>query len=200
MYDSIKFIKNAVRSGCRKFLIISTSSEYGCISKRIKELNIRSKRNPKNLYSISKVKFTNSIKKLSMEKKYYDCKFRIMRVFPVYGPGENSLRLFPSLKEAAIKGKNFLIKNPLEFRDFSETSYVSKILLNACIFKKATKRFEIYHVSSNKKMTVIEFAKKLWKKFNAKGKLITENKKVFFSTHVSDKKSVWKINKNVKRK
>ena len=32
--------------------------------------------------------------------------------------------------------KNFLIKNPLEYRDFTESNYASKILLSACDFKK----------------------------------------------------------------
>ena len=49
-------------------------------------------------------------------------------------------------------------------------------------------------------MTVLQFAKILWKRFKAKGKLITNDKKVFLSTHVSDKRSVWKLRTNVKRR
>ena len=49
-------------------------------------------------------------------------------------------------------------------------------------------------------MTVFQFAKTLWKRFKAKGKLITNDKKVLLSTHVSDKRSVWKLRTNVKRR
>jgi nucleoside-diphosphate-sugar epimerase len=198
--DSLKFIKNAVDAGCKNFLIISTSSEYGHKSKKIKKIGTKFKRKPKNPYSVSKVKFTDLIKKLSGRKEFQKCKFRIMRIFPIYGPNENSYRLYPSLKNAAEKGKNFLIKNPLEYRDFTDSNYASKILLNACDFKKNSKKFEIYHVSSNNKMTVMKFAEIMWKRFKAKGKLITKNKKVFLSTHVSDRRSVWKLKKNVKRR
>ena len=94
------------------------------------------------------------------------------------------------------------IKNNIKNYDnafFKSSKYASKILLNACDFKKNSKRFEIYHLSSNNKMTVIKFAKIMWKRLKAKGKLITKNKKVFLSTHVSDRRSVWKL-KNVKKR
>ena len=198
--DSFKFIKNAVKAGCKNFLIISTSSEYGHESKKIKKIGTKFKRKPKNPYSVSKVKFTDLIKKLSSRKEFQKCKFRVMRIFPIYGPDEQSYRLYPSLIKAAEKGKNFLIKNPLEYRDFTESNYASKILLSACDFKKNSKRFEIYHVSSNNKMTVLKFAQIIWKKLKAKGELMTKNKKVFLSTHVSDRRSVWKLKKNVNRR
>ena len=198
--NSYKFIKNAIEAGCTNFLIISTSSEYGYRSTQIKKIGTKLQRKPKDPYSISKAKFTDLIKKLSKKKELRKCRFRIMRMFPIYGPGEKSYRLYPSIKKAAEEGKNFLIRNPLEYRDFTKSSFASKILLNACVFKKKSKKFEIYHVSSNIKMTVLQFAKTLWKRFKAKGQLITNDKKAFLSTHVSDKRSVWKLRTNVKRR
>ena len=49
VYDSITFIKNAIQAGCKKFLIISTSSEYGHSSKKIKKIGRKFKRKPKIL-------------------------------------------------------------------------------------------------------------------------------------------------------
>ena len=118
-----------------------------------------------------------------------------MRLFPVYGQGESPDRLYPSLISAAKNGKNFTLKNPSELRDFTNVNFVSKIILDACSFKKKDKKFEIYHVSSNKKMTVYEFAKSIWKKYKASGKLIKKNIKKKYVTHVSDHKSIWKLKK-----
>ena len=115
--NSYKFINNAIEAGCTKFLIISTSSEYGYKSTQIKKIGIKLQRKPKDHYSISKAKFTDLIKKLSKKKELRKCRFRIMRMFPIYGPGEKNYRLYPSIKKAAEEGKNFLIKNPLEYRD-----------------------------------------------------------------------------------
>ncbi len=194
--DSMKFIQSALKAGCKKFIIVSSSSEYGFKSKKIKMISKNFKRRPKTSYSKSKVKFTNLVKKLSNKKQFKLCKFRIMRLFPIYGEGEKKYRLYPTLKTAALNGKNFLIKNPLEFRDFTEVSYAAKVLLSACKFEKNSRNLEIFHVSSNIKMTVLDFSRYIWKKFKAKGKLLTKNENFFYSTHVSDKRSIWRLKKN----
>lgn len=187
---SLKLVKNAIRNGCKNYLIISSSSEYGYYSTQLKRLNKNSKRFPQSAYSISKAKFTDEIKKLS---KKSDCRFRVMRIFPVFGEGEANRRLFPSLKKAAKSGKNFTITNPSELRDFSRVEYISKVLIDACFFKKKTKKFEIFHVASNKHLTVRKFAETYWKKFKAKGKLKFKNEKKIYSRHLSDISSTWKI-------
>tara|TARA_B100001057_G_scaffold498775_1_gene606988 strand:+ start:668 stop:1510 length:843 start_codon:yes stop_codon:yes gene_type:complete len=192
IHKSLKLINNLIISGCKNFVIISTSSEYGDKKKNLKYINKKIKRNPDTDYSISKAIFTDIVEKIAVKNK---CKFRILRLFPVYGRGENSNRLYPSLIAAAKKGKNFALKNPFELRDFTNVRFVSKIILEACNFKKRDKKFEIYHVSSNHKMTVYEFAKKIWKKYKASGKLIKKNIKKKYVTHVSDQKSIWKLKK-----
>ena len=192
VHKSLKLINNLMLSGCKNFVIISTSSEYGEKKKNLKYINKNTKRNPDTDYSKSKAIFTDIVEKIAAKNK---CKFRILRLFPVYGHGENSDRLYPSLIAAAKKGVNFILKNPFEMRDFTNVNFVSKIIMEACSFKKKDKKFEIYHVSSNHKMTVYEFAKKIWKKYKAPGKLIKKNIKKKYVTHVSDQKSIWKIKK-----
>lgn len=189
---SLVLIKSALKNGVDKFLIISTSSEYGQISNRLSPINKNQNRNPKNNYASSKVVFINKIKKLA---KKNNCKFRIMRLFPIYGNGESKHRLYPSIIKAAKKGSNFVVNNPSELRDFTHIKLTSKILIDACKFKKKTKKFEIFHVSSNKPMTVKNFVIKFWKKFKAKGRLIFKNEKKIFSEHLSDIKSTWKLKK-----
>ena len=72
-----------------------------------------------------------------------------MRVFPTYGAGENNKRLFPSLLKAIKNNENFIIKNPLEKRDFSNVNFVSKTILDSLNFKKKKNlkihRFGIFH-------------------------------------------------------
>ena len=47
VFNSLKFINNALEAGCKKFLIISTSSEYGYNSTKIRKLSSKYKRKPK---------------------------------------------------------------------------------------------------------------------------------------------------------
>lgn len=188
----LNLLLNAIKYGCKNWLIISTSSEYGKVTLDNKRLSINSSRKPKTDYSKSKVLFTDMA--ISLAKKH-NCKARIMRLFPIYGPGEHHKRFFPSLKRAALKGKNFIVKNPSELTDFTKVDYATEALMDAINLKKNPfKHYQIWHISENKPITVSEFAKKYWKFYKAKGKLILKNKKKVFTKHVSNKQSLWKLN------
>tara|TARA_Y100000389_G_scaffold197281_1_gene231572 strand:+ start:16225 stop:17067 length:843 start_codon:yes stop_codon:yes gene_type:complete len=187
---SYYMIVRAIKSGCKNFVIGSTSSEYknnGLCNK--KKLNRNSERGFSSIYSLSKIVFSDLIKYLSSKKKG---KFRIMRIFPTYGSGEVITRLYPRLKSYAKQGKDLKITSPYEMRDFTKVDYVSKVLLEACIFYNS-KAFEIFHISSNKPKRVIDFSKFYWKKFKAKGKILfnTNSKKI--CRHISNINSTWKL-------
>tara|TARA_A100001011_G_C14058569_1_gene735126 strand:+ start:16 stop:858 length:843 start_codon:yes stop_codon:yes gene_type:complete len=187
---SLNLILYALKNNCRNFVIASTSSEYSnnglCNNEK---LSIKSKREFSNLYSLSKIVFTDIIKKIS---RVTNSNFRIMRIFPTYGIGEYKDRLFPKIKRLAKKGKNMIIENPYEYRDFTDVDYVAKVLLDACKFNKKRK-FEIFHVSSNKPISIKEFSEKIWKKYKATGKLIFKNQNKKYRRHVSSSQSIWKL-------
>ena len=95
IFKSISLLKNAIKYNCKNWLIVSTSSEYG-IKLNNKNLRFSKKTNriPDDDYGLSKAIFSDECIKLA---KKFKCKVRIMRVFPVYGKGENKNRLYPSL-------------------------------------------------------------------------------------------------------
>ena len=190
IFRSIKLLKNAIKYKCKKWLIISTSSEYGLVKKnKCIKFSKKTNRIPEDDYGLSKAIFTDSC--INLAKKF-NCKTRIMRIFPVYGPGENKKRLYPSLLRAAKKGDDFFIKNPFEARDFTNVKFVSKILFAAMNFnKKKFKSYQIWHVSENKPNLIKSFAKKYWKIYNSKSKLILNKKSAVTFDHISDKSSVW---------
>jgi len=189
---SLKLLLNALKYKCKNFVIVSTSSEYGKSSFNKKKLSKNSKRKPFTTYGISKAIFSDIIIELLKNKH---CKVRIMRLFPTYGLGEPSYRLLPALRKAAYKKKNFVLNNPSEIRDFTKVDYVSKVLIDTVNFKKRKfKSFQIWHLSENNPTTVAEFAKKYWKIYKAKGRLIYKNRRIPYAKHVSDKFSTWKIN------
>ena len=132
IFRSLTLFKNAIKANCKKWLIISSSSEYGD-PKKFKELSKNSNRLPNSDYGLSKAIFSDIIANLA---KKYKCKARIMRVFYVFGKGEKKIRLISGLINAISKKKNFVIKNPYEMRDFSNIKFVSNILLDATAFNK----------------------------------------------------------------
>jgi nucleoside-diphosphate-sugar epimerase len=192
IFDSSKLILNAIKFGCKKFLIISSSSEYGNKTpQKFKELSLKSKRNPLDLYGKSKVIFSDFCKMIAKKQKI---QVRLMRLFPVYGKGENRIRLYPSLQKAALKGKDFIIKNPYETRDFTNVDYAVAAILDAVNFKKKRfKYFQIFHISQKYTTTIKGFALLQWRKFKAKGNIFFKGNKNNSFQHISDNASLWKI-------
>jgi nucleoside-diphosphate-sugar epimerase len=190
IFKSINLLKNAIKYKCKKWLIISTSSEYGLKKNKYTKFSNRSNRIPENDYGLSKAIFSDLC--INLAKKF-NCKVRIMRIFPVYGFGENEKRLYPSLLKAAKSGKDFFVKNPFETRDFTNVKFVSKVLFDSMNFnKRVFKSSQIWHVSENKPELIKSFVKRHWKINNPKGKLILNDKSNVTFDHVSDKNSVWK--------
>jgi nucleoside-diphosphate-sugar epimerase len=191
VFKSLELIKNCIRFKCKNWLIISTSSEYGI---RLNDKNVKfsnhSNRIPSDDYGMSKAMFSDQCIKLA---KKFGCKVRVLRIFPVYGKGENKKRLYPSLIKTATRGKNFFVKNPLEKRDFSNVNFVSQAIYDAMNFnKKKFKTFQIWHVAENKPQFIKNFVEKYWKIHKAKGKLIFNKRSKITFNHITTSNSVWK--------
>ena len=71
-----------------------------------------------------------------------------MRIFPTYGEGEHKTRLYPIVKKHAKNNKDLFIKNPNEFRNFTDVEYVARTLWRHVSLKKQKnlKYFIFLHV------------------------------------------------------
>ena len=115
-----------------------------------------------------------------------------MRLFPVYGTGEDSSRLYSTIKQCAKQNRNLFLENPFQIRDFSHINFVVKNLFDALNFKKKKfKYYQIFHISESNRLSVYEFCKIFWKKFNCSGKITYKNKKIELTNHISHKSSNW---------
>ena len=152
VFDSKELIFKAIKNNCKKFMIISSSSEFGTININSNGVKRNDFKFPNDSYGLSKLVFNSIARNYS---KKYNCKFRIMRLFPVYGEGENQDRLYSSIKKCAKKNKNLFLKNPFEIRDFNHIDFVVKKLFDALNFnKKKFKYHQTYHVSESNRLTI----------------------------------------------
>ena len=189
VFDSKELILKAIENNCKKFMIISSSSEFGKININTNGVKRNDFKFPNDSYGLSKLVFNNIARNYS---KKYKCKFRIMRLFPVYGEGENQNRLYSTIKKCSKEDKDLFLKNPFEIRDFNHIDFVVKNLFDALNFnKKKFKYHQTYHVSESNRLTIFEFSKNLWKKFNCSGKIIYKNKNKKLTNHISHKTSNW---------
>tara|TARA_Y100000741_G_C18210339_1_gene541477 strand:- start:170 stop:1003 length:834 start_codon:yes stop_codon:yes gene_type:complete len=187
-----KLLINAINSKCFNWVIIGSASEYGRNTFLKKNLSISTKALPETNYEKSKFYFTQLCLDLS---KKYKIKCRVMRLFNVYGEGENKKRLLSSLRLAAKSNKNFKMTSGKQIVDFINVEDAAKIILDSANFNKKNNHFpQIWHVASGKPKTVKSFAKHYWKKYKAKGKLFfNPMRKKDEKSFISDQKSIWKI-------
>ena len=145
------------------------------------------------------------IKKIISLAKTHKANLRIMRIFPLYGESEKKHRLYSTLIKHAKENKDVILNNGSQLRDYLNVKFAVKSLYESLDFNKnkSNSPYQIWHVvfrkiCNNRK----SFAKKIYKKFNGKGKIIlkTENKMFLDNLHhCSDLKSIWSCVKNKKR-
>jgi len=83
--STLLLLNFAVRTGCRRFIYASTMSVYGEQSgkEKFSESDIA---NPKSMYAVGKLASENYLK---IYQKQYGVDYTALRLFNVYGPGQN---------------------------------------------------------------------------------------------------------------
>ena len=187
-----KLLYNAINANCSKLIIIGTGFEYQFYNRKQSTLE-KNKTSAFVNYSLSKFKFSKICFNVSKKLK---AKCRIVKLFHVYGKGEKKSRLYPSLIKAAKNGKDFLMTNGNQRRNFSKVENVAKGILSMINFRKNEKNFpQIWDLASDKNLSVKSFAKKIWKEQRTEGKLIFNKIKNYdANSYLPNKKIIWKIN------
>ncbi len=167
--DTIRMIELAAQNGISKFLIAGSAFEYGKSADYYKFIPTDAPLLPLGSYPTSKVISFYALKELANELKI-DISYQ--RIFQVFGEGENERRFWPSLKKAALAGKDFPMTTGNQIRDFINVEEVSSQLLEAFddLFKQE-QNFNTGHIAKGYGQTLKEFAEYWWKVFKAKGEL-----------------------------
>jgi len=166
---TLKLFESAFSSGIKKFFLAGSGIEYGKTCDRYKKIPVNAPLEPIDAYSSTKAAASILLQGWGVNKKV---KLHILRLFQVYGEGEPSYRLFPSLKRAAENGLDFNMTPGKQLRDFIDVKEVSRILLDTiCSDDLEFGKPLITNVGSGQPQTLLQFCTKFWKEFNAKGKL-----------------------------
>ncbi len=199
--DSVKLFKSAAKNNCLNWVIAGSSSEYGSVSFTKKKFNKNDIPLPISDYAKTKYIFNKKIISLA---KTYKANLRIMRLFPLYGESEKKHRLYSTIVKHAKENKNIILINGNQLRDYLDIKIAVKYLFQSLDFKikKSNSFYQIWHVASGKYSTIESFAKKIYKKFEGNGKIISKTKNNTFLDslhHCSDLKSIWSCTKDKRR-
>lgn len=195
LIKSTKLIKNAIKSNCKKWVIISTNKEYKIENLKITDALLKKNKHDHDFnYALSKYLFTQECLKISKENNI-EC--RILRLFHIYGGDEYKSRLWPSLISAAKKNIDFKMSSGHQSTDFNHINDVIDGIIDSLNFRIKNKRPypQIWDMASGKSMTVKKFAKKIWLRLNSKSRILFTKVKVYDRTNYKIKKKLhWKLN------
>lgn len=173
LFVPIKVCTEARKSGVNFFLIAGSCFEYGKSGDEFDFIPEDAELKPTNTYAISKALSSIAFKNFAVLN---NVSVTYLRIFQVYGEGEVETRLWPSLRNAAISGKDFPMTKGEQIRDFIEVSEVAKYFLKEvemidAIENNATS-FRVKNVGSGRPKSILEFSQYWWNRWGAKGKLL----------------------------
>jgi len=167
---SLKLFRQAIANGINKFVVAGSCFEYGQAGERYDYIPVDAALEPTSSYSVSKAAATLALGQLCIESSI---QLQFLRIFQVFGEGENKNRLWPSLRKAALAGMDFPMTKGEQIRDFIPVNAVTKQFVNALSFADVNPgQPKISNVGSGNPQTILEFSEFWWKKWEAKGKLL----------------------------
>ena len=169
VYASLKLAENARQCGVIKYLIAGSCFEYGESANEFDEIPVDARLLPNLSYPISKAAASVSFVGFAIE---HSLQLQILRLFQVYGEGEQESRFWPSLRSAALAGQDFSMTAGEQIRDFVHVSDVVQQMIEALSFQDIiAKRPGIKNIGSGKPQTLRQFAEFWWQVWQGTGVL-----------------------------
>ena len=129
--NNLRFIKNLISNGLKDISVTGTCFEYGMVDGCMNE---NMKANPSNSYSIAKDSLRKSIVDL---KNKFDFNYKWIRLFYMYGEGQNKNSLIALLDEAIKNGeKEFNMSGGEQLRDYLHSDEVVKNITKIALQNK----------------------------------------------------------------
>jgi nucleoside-diphosphate-sugar epimerase len=167
---TLKLCEQAHEAGIEHYLIAGSCFEYGKSGERYEFIPVNAPLEPTMTYPTSKAAASVALYGWAAQNQV---KLQILRIFQVFGEGELSTRLWPSLYKSAMNGEDYSMTRGEQIRDFISVESVVKQFIQALAFNGVgAGQPVVKHVGSGKPQTVLEFSQNWWKKWGARGKLL----------------------------
>jgi nucleoside-diphosphate-sugar epimerase len=190
---------HAVLTYCKRSgatcIFLSTSAIYSMTDRLIDE---SSKLKPSNIYGISKFTCENLCRQFG---EYMEVPTVVLRLFNVYGEGQDSSFLVSYVIECLTAGKRIQLRMPEAERDFIYVEDVVEVLLK--VGKMKYLGFEIFNIGSGVSTRVIDFVRLAEKIFCKEADIdtstikTTERHKVIADVRKAKNKLDWNIKYNL---
>jgi nucleoside-diphosphate-sugar epimerase len=170
VFAAMKLARQAHEAGVQRFLIAGSCFEYGRAAERVEEIETSTPLEPNLSYPTSKAAASLAFEGFARERRL---QLKILRIFQVYGEGEQHTRLWPSLRTAALSGADFPMSHGEQLRDFVPVEMVAGQFIRHLDFQDTEPGHpSVHHVGSGQPQSLLQFAQHWWKHWGATGKLL----------------------------
>lgn len=170
VYAAMKLARQAAAVGINKFLVAGTCFEYGQVPASVQYIDTATPLAPTLSYPTSKAAASLAFEGFAREHGH---QVKLLRIFQVYGEGEQATRLWPSLRKAALAGDDFPMSEGAQVRDFVPVEEVAAQFIRHLDFSNCKPGDPlIRHVATGKSQTLLEFASYWWEHWQATGALL----------------------------
>jgi nucleoside-diphosphate-sugar epimerase len=167
---SLRLLELGEAVGLSRFVVAGTSHEYGTASLRYSEIPPDAPLEPINPYGASKAAAFQLLRTYSIQQ---GLKLFYGRIFTVYGEGQFEANFWPSLRRAALAGKDFPMTSGRQITDFIPVASVAAHLLAACMRPDISPGIPLVaNIGSGEPRSLLDFAKKEWNRMGAMGNLM----------------------------
>ena len=193
--DSILLMERAIEARVPRIVLSGSCMEYGRSAERFENIPPHAPLEPTGPYAASKAALSVAASALCRQK---NVDLAILRLFTVFGEGQNPNNLWPSLHRAALAGEDFPMSPGEQISDFVPVEEVAKAFLRALELPSEAFHFSpspppvstfpsspissfnfplstfplVANIGTGHPQTIRAFAEHWWKEWGATGKLL----------------------------
>jgi nucleoside-diphosphate-sugar epimerase len=170
VFAALKLATQAHAAGVGRYLVAGSCFEYGRAAEQVEFVDVDMPLQPTLSYPVSKAAATAAFDGFA---RLNGVRLKHMRLFQVYGEGEQASRFWPSLRKAAGEGADFPMSPGEQVRDFIEVSEAASQILSHLDFSRSEPGAPtVHHVATGRPRSLRDFAEAWWREWNATGRLL----------------------------
>lgn len=170
VFASLQLARQAMEQGVKHFIVAGSCFEYGRSADRVGDIDVDTPLEPTLSYPTSKAAASVAFLGLARELNLH---LKLLRIFQVYGEGEQATRLWPSLRTAALAGQDFPMSGGEQVRDFISVEEVASQFVQALDFTASLPGQPfVGHVATGQPQTLLAFAQHWWRHWGGTGRLV----------------------------
>ena len=166
--QSIKLMAQADQLGLSHIVCCGSCFEYGLSGARYDHIPVDAPLEPIGPYAASKAAFALALTALARSS---DHSWTLIRPFHLYGEGQDESNFWPSLRTAALSGKDFAMTPGEQLRDYMPVEDAAMSFIKSLARSGSSGRLTTVNLGSGQTVTMREFAEKWWKRWEATGSL-----------------------------